>query len=276
MKKQKSLVVPYIFLAGLSVVFLMPIYWMIATSLKTQSDLFAYPPVFFPKTLEWSNYLGVFETINFFQLTGNSLLISVMVVIGTLFSAPLTAYACSHIHWRGQKILFVIVMATLLLPYQVTMLPIYIIWNKMGMVGSNVPLILPAFLSVGVGYFIFLFRQFFLSLPHSLVQAARIDGASEVRIYVQIILPLCKPVLATVGVLVFLQTWSDFLGPLLYLNDESNYTISLGLYSFMQSNYVEWEKLMAASAMFTVPIVVVFFFAQKQFIEGISLTGIKG
>lgn len=276
MKTQKSHIVPYIFLFGLSVVFLMPIYWMLATSLKTQSDLFAYPPVFFPRVLEWSNYLKVFDTINFFQLTGNSLFISVAVVVGTLISAPLTAYACSHIQWRGRNILFIIVMATLLLPYQVTMLPIYIVWNKLGMIGTYVPLILPAFLSVGVGYYIFLFRQFFLSLPNALVQAARIDGASEIRIYFQIILPLCRPVLATVGVLVFLQTWSDFLGPLLYLNNVEKYTISLGLYSFMQSNYVEWEKLMAASAMFTIPIVVLFFVAQKQFIEGISLTGIKG
>ena len=254
----------------------MPIYWMLATSLKSQSELFAYPPVFFPRDFEWTNYLKVFDTINFFQLTGNSLFISVSVVIGTLLSAPLTAYACSHIEWKGRGIVFVIVMATILLPYQVTMLPIYIVWNKLGLIGTYVPLVLPAFLSVGTGYFIFLFRQFFLSLPHSLVQAARIDGASEIRIYFQIILPLCKPVLATVGVLVFLQTWSDFLGPLLYLNDAKNYTISLGLYSFMQSNYVEWEKLMAASAMFTLPIIVLFFFAQKQFIEGISLTGIKG
>src|SRR5690554_6476830 len=150
MNKQNSRIISYTLLVGLSAIFLMPIYWMLATSLKSKSDLFAYPPVFFPRTLEWSNYLGVFETINFFRLTGNSLLITVLVVIGTLISAPLTAYACSHIQWRGKNILFIIVMATLLLPYQVTMLPIYIIWSKMGMIGSYIPLILPAFLSVGV------------------------------------------------------------------------------------------------------------------------------
>ena len=266
----------YAALTGLSIVFLIPVYWMLATSVKTQEALFAYPPVYFPTDLRWANYLDVFSTIPFFQLTWNTLFVSVMVVVGTLLSAPLAAYACSHIEWRGKKLLFVIVMGTLLLPYQVTMIPMYMIWHKTGLIGSYAPLIVPAFFGAGAGYFIFLMRQFFLTLPHSLIQAARIDGASEFRIYVQIMLPLCKPVLMTIGVLTFLNTWSDFLGPLLYLNDQSQYTLSLGLYAFMQSNYVEWEKLMAASAMFILPIVVLFFLAQKYFVESVALTGIKG
>ncbi|WP_058300881.1 carbohydrate ABC transporter permease [Gorillibacterium timonense] len=267
--------IPYTLLVLFSIIFAAPLLWLISTSLKKQSELFANPPVFIPRSPQWGNYADVFKTIDFFRLTGNTLLVSVLVVIGVLISAPLAAYACSHIDWFGKKPLFALVMATMMLPYQVTMVPLYVIFNKMHLIGSYVPLVLPAFLAAGAGYYIFLMRQFFLTLPHSLVQAARIDGASEARIYVQIIFPLCRPVVATVGVMTFLATWSDFLGPLLYLNDQKRYTLSLGLYAFMQTHYIQWEQLMAASAMFTVPIIILFFFAQKQFIEGIALTGIK-
>ncbi|MCL6457446.1 MAG: carbohydrate ABC transporter permease [Gorillibacterium sp.] len=272
----KRKIAPYSLLVFFSLIFAAPLLWLLSTSLKRQDELFANPPIFIPHAFQWQNYANVFKTINFFQLTGNTVFISVLAVVGVLISAPLAAYACSHIDWWGKKLLFTIVLATMLLPYQVTMVPLYVLFNKMHLIGTYIPLVLPAFLGSGAGYYIFLMRQFFMTLPHSLVQAARIDGASEWRIYVQIILPLCRPVIATVGVLVFLATWSDFLGPLLYLNDAKKYTLSLGLYSFMQTHYIQWEQLMAASAMFTIPIIILFFFAQKQFIEGIALTGIKG
>ena len=268
--------VPHIFLAALSVVFVMPIFWMLLTSIKSDKDLYANPPVLFPNSPRWENYVDVFREIHFLGMTWNTFFISMMCVIGVLISAPLVAYACSLIDWKGKKFVFALVIGTLLLPYQVTMIPTYIIWNKLGMMGTYVPLILPAFLSAGMGYYIFLLRQFFMTVPVSLIHSAKIDGASELRIYLQIVLPLSKPIIATVGVLVFLAVWSDFLGPLLYLNDERDYTLSLGLYAFMQTHYIMWEKLMAASAMFTLPIIVLFFFAQRQFIEGIKLTGIKG
>ncbi|MRN53265.1 carbohydrate ABC transporter permease [Paenibacillus monticola] len=276
MSTLKQKVIPYTLLVLCSAIFALPLLWLLSTSLKSQVELFADPPIFIPHNPQWHNYADVFNTINFFRLTGNTMFISIMAVIGVLISGPLAAYACSHIDWRGKNILFAIIIATMLLPYQVTMVPLYVLFSKMNLVGTYVPLVLPAFLGAGAGYYIFLLRQFFLTLPHSLVQAARIDGATEARIYVQIILPLCKPVVSTVGVLVFLSTWSDFLGPLLYLNDQKTYTLSLGLYAFMQTHYIQWEQLMAASAMFTVPIIILFFFAQKQLIEGISLTGIKG
>lgn len=272
----KNKIVPYILLLCFSAIFAAPLFWLLSTSIKQQNELFADPPIFIPSDPQWHNYLDVFDTIDFFQLTNNTLLISVLTVIGILFSAPLVAYACSHIEWKGKKLMFAIVIGTLLLPYQVTMVPLYVIWSKMGLIGSYTPLVLPAFLSAGAGYYIFMLRQFFMTLPNSLVQAARIDGASEFRIYFQIMFPLCRPVIATVGVLTFLAAWADFLGPLLYLNDVKTYTLSLGLYAFMQTHYVEWEQLMAASALFTLPIIILFFFAQKQFIEGIALTGVKG
>ncbi|MFD0716625.1 carbohydrate ABC transporter permease [Paenibacillus sp. GCM10027626] len=268
-------IVSHFFLVLFGIVFAAPLCWLLLTSIKSDKELYANPPVIVPPSPRWANYADVFREINFIGMTWNTLFISLLCVIGIMFSAPLVAYACSHIDWKGKKLIFALVIATLLLPYQVTMIPTYMIWNKLGMIGTYVPLVLPAFLSAGAGYYIFLLRQFFMTIPPSLIQSAKIDGASELRIYAQILLPLSKPIIATVGVLIFLATWSDFLGPLLYLNNEKHYTLSLGLYAFMQTHYVMWEKLMAASAMFTLPIIVLFFFAQKQFIEGITLTGIK-
>lgn len=274
-KKNNSIVI-YLCLIVLALLFSSPLIWLLSTSLKDPSELFQVPTRFLPETFRWDNYLKVFETIHFFRLTANTFIIAISSMIGILITSPMVAYALSHVEWKGKKLLFVIVLSTMLLPYQVTMIPLYITWNKAGFIGTYWPLIAPAFLSAGAGYYIFLLRQFFMTLPHSLVQAARIDGASELRIYVQIILPMCKPVLITIAIFSFLFSWSDFLGPLLYLNDQSMYTLTLGLYAFMQTHYVEWELIMAASAMFTLPIIILFFFAQKQFVEGINLTGIKG
>ncbi len=266
----------YVFLSLSGLLFLLPLIWMFLTSVKSQKELYANPPVLIPGSFRWENYADVFRETQFLRMTGNTLMITVLCVAGLLITAPLVAYACSRIDWKGKKVVFAMVMATMLLPYQVTMVPTYIIWNKLGLIGTYIPLIVPAFACAGTGYYIFLLRQFFMTLPQSIIHSARIDGASEFRIYIQIALPLCRPILATVSVMFFLSTWSDFLGPLLYLNNEQLYTLSLGLYAFMQTHYVVWEKLMAASVMFILPVILLFFFAQKQFIEGITLTGIKG
>ncbi len=266
----------YVFLSLSGLLFLLPLIWMFLTSVKSQKELYANPPVLIPASFRWENYADVFRETQFLRMTGNTLMITVLCVAGLLITAPLVAYACSRIDWKGKKVVFAMVMATMLLPYQVTMVPTYIIWNKLGLIGTYIPLIVPAFACAGTGYYIFLLRQFFMTLPQSIIHSARIDGASEFRIYIQIALPLCRPILATVSVMFFLSTWSDFLGPLLYLNNEQLYTLSLGLYAFMQTHYVVWEKLMAASVMFILPVILLFFFAQKQFIEGITLTGIKG
>jgi len=265
----------HVILVLLSLLFIAPMVWLLLTSIKSSEELYATPPILFPKVPHFINYVNVFKEIDFLGMTWNTFLVSALTVIGVLFSAPLVAYATSHVEWKGKKLIFAIVIGTMLLPYQVTMIPTYVVWNKLHLIGTYLPLILPAFLSAGTGYYVFMLRQFFMTIPPSLIQSAKIDGASEFRIYAQILLPLCKPVMATVAVLVFLGAWSDFLGPLLYLSKESQYTLSLGLYGFMQTHYIMWEKLMAASAMFTLPIIVIFFFAQRQFIEGIALTGIK-
>jgi len=274
-RKPIGKIVSHAVLIALGFIFMLPMVWLLLTSIKSSEQLYANPPVLFPKVPRFENYVDVFREIDFLRMTWNTFFISAACVIGVLISAPLVAYATSHIEWKGKKLIFSIIIGTMLMPYQVTMIPTYIIWNKLHLIGTYVPLILPAFLSAGAGYYIFMLRQFFMTIPSSLIQSAKIDGASELRIYTQILLPLCKPVIATVAVLMFLSAWSDFLGPLLYLSDEAQYTLSLGLYGFMQTHYIMWEKLMAASAMFTLPIIVIFFFAQKQFIEGIALTGIK-
>jgi multiple sugar transport system permease protein len=175
--------------------------------------------------------------------------------------------------WRGRNTLFLLILATMMLPPQVTMIPIYIMWNKTPLMGSYWPLIIPSFL--GSAFFIFLLRQFFRGVPDDLLDAARLDGASEFRIYWNIVLPLSRPALATVGLFAFVWAWTDFLNPLIYLSDPAKYTLSIGLYNFFSEHGVEWGPLMAACAIFSIPLIVLFIFTQRQFIEGISLTGLK-
>lgn len=264
----------HLILAALGIVFLAPFGWMLLTSLKSLDEISTFPLTIWPEVVRWSNYSEVFEVIPFAKYFFNTLLVTAASVVGQLFAAPLVAYSITKIEWSGRKWIFPIVIATMLLPFQVTMIPIYIIFQKLGLTGSYWPLIIPTF--TGAPLYIFLLRQFFMSIPDAIIQAARIDGASESRIYVTMILPLCRPALAAVAIFTFLYTWSDFMGPLLYLNNADMYTLTLGLQAFLTEHYTEWGLLMAASAMFTLPLIVMFFFAQKQFIEGITLTGIKG
>lgn len=262
----------YLVLVMLSAVFLVPFGWMILTSLKSMEDI--YSQGIFPSHLYWQNYVSAVTKIPFVRYTLNTVVITVLTVAGMVISSTMVAYSMSKVHWNGKKYLFPIIVATMMIPYQVTLIPLYMIWNRMNLIGTIVPLVLPAFF--GGPYYIFLLRQFFKSIPDSLLEAADIDGAGEVRKFVQIMLPLCKPAVASVAIFTFMATWSDFMGPMLYLNKQESYTLSIGLQAFMQQHYVEWGILMAASAIFTIPIIIIFFFAQKYFIEGITVTGVKG
>lgn len=274
-KKNREMIhkaVTYLMLVVLSAVFLIPFGWMMLTSLKSMEDI--YSQGIFPTHLYWQNYVSAVTKIPFVRYTLNTVVITVLTVVGMVLSSTMVAYSMSKIRWNGKKYLFPIIVATMMIPYQVTLIPLYMIWNKMELIGTIVPLVLPAFF--GGPYYIFLLRQFFKSIPDSLLEAADIDGAGEIRKFVQIMLPLCKPAVASVAIFTFMATWSDFMGPMLYLNKQESYTLSLGLQAFMQQHYVEWGILMAASAIFTVPIIIIFFFAQKYFIEGITVTGVKG
>jgi multiple sugar transport system permease protein len=270
---QKKLL-PHTILILLGLVFSIPFLWLVATSLKSLNEISTSSLTLIPQHIHWDNYIRVFERIPYLRFMSNTLYITVLSVIGQIISSTLVAYSLTKIDWHGKRIIFPIVIATMLIPYQVTLIPLYIIFQKLHLVGTYWPLIIPAF--TGAPFYIFLLRQFFMTLPDSLVQAARIDGAREFNIFVRIVLPLCKPAIASVAIFTFIATWSDFLGPLIYLNDNKMYTLTLGLQAFMAEHYVEWDLLMAASVLFTLPIIIIFFFAQKYFIEGIALTGIKG
>ncbi|HOO75172.1 MAG TPA: carbohydrate ABC transporter permease [Tepiditoga sp.] len=263
----------YLILILISMIFLFPFLFLISTSLKSMDEAFSNSFHLIPQTIHWDNYIKAFQKIPFLTYTKNTVVITLINVIGQLIVCPMIAYGLSKIEWIGKKIIFGIILATMLIPYQVTMIPVYMIWNKLNLVGTIIPITLPAFF--GNAFYIIILTQFFKTIPNSILEAAKIDGASEFRIYSKIVLPLCKPALATVAIFTFLNTWSDFLGPLLYLTEQKSWTLSIGLQQYMSAHYVEWTLLMAASAMFTIPIVILFFFAQKKFVEGIVTTGLK-
>jgi multiple sugar transport system permease protein len=272
MKYRKALA--HICLIVASIFFMVPFIWMVSTSLKPRTQLFKFPPEWIPNPFQWSNYSEAMSYIPFFTYLGNTVLITVLSTIGVVLSCPIVAYSLAKLDWKGRKALFTITVAVMMIPGQVTMIPLFLLFNKLGWVGSPLPLIVPAFF--GVPFYIFLLRQFFMGLPDSLIDAARIDGAREFRIYIQIMLPLAKSAVLAVGLFQFMASWTDFLGPLLYLTNESSYTISLGLQQFQSQKGSEWGLMMAVSTMMTLPVIILFFFLQKTFIQGITFTGIKG
>jgi multiple sugar transport system permease protein len=254
--------------------FLMPLLWMVTSSLKPQAEIFQYPPVLLPLPPRWQNYSELFKVWPFWLYLRNTMTITVPSVIGQVISSSLVAYGFSRIRWPGRNIVFILVLATLMLPFQVTMIPLYIIFRQLGWIGTFAPLIVPNFFASA--FDVFLLRQFFLGIPQDLSDAARVDGCGHLRIYWYIVLPLSKPALVTIALFEFLANWNDFLGPLIYLQDNSTYTLSLALQDF-QSHYTpEPHLLMAASTLMVVPIIIVFLFAQRTFIRGITLTGLKG
>lgn len=273
-RKKTAKVVTYLLLFFLSIVFIIPFLWLIGTSIKSPAEIYQEYTSLFPSKPTLENYVTAVTKMPFLRYTLNTLVITVLSVIGQVTSSSMVAFSIAKIKWKGSRIIFPIIVGTMMIPYQVTMIPIYLIYTKLHLVGTIVPLVLPTFF--GGAYYIFLLRQFFKTIPNSLVESAIIDGATPFKVYFRIILPLCKPALTSVAIFTFLDAWSDFLGPLLYLTQAEQYTISLGLQAFMQSHIVQWGPLMAASALFTVPIIVLFFFAQSYFIEGITVTGIKG
>lgn len=257
-----------------AVVFLLPFIWMLSTSLKTDEQLFVFPPIWIPNPIAWWNYPNTVTYITFFLYLRNTLIIALTSTVGELIACSLTAYSLARINWPGRQVLFIITVATLMLPFQVTLIPLFLLFKKMGWVGDFRPLIIPHFF--GSGLYIFLLRQFFMTIPTELSEAARIDGASEFRIYWSILLPLAKAALATVAIFEFIARWRDYLGPLIYLSDQKLFVLSLGLYEYSSQYGREWGLLMAASVLITLPIILLFFFLQKVFVQGIALTGIKG
>lgn len=257
-----------------SLFFLIPFFWMLSTSFKPLSEIFSYPPTWIPETFKWENYVNATEYIPFFTYLWNSSVITVLSTLGAVLSCPLVAYSFAKLEWKGRNVLFALTMSVMMIPAQVTMIPLFILFHKIGWVGTPLPLIVPTFF--GVPFFIFLLRQFFMGLPDQLRDAARIDGAGELYIYWKIMLPLAKPAVLAVGLFQFIASWTDFIGPLLYLTDQTSYTLSLGLQQFQSQKGTEWGMMMAVSTLMTLPIMILFFFMQKTFIRGVTFSGIKG
>ena len=258
---------------AVAVLFLMPLFWMVTSSLKPDYQVLESPPRWLPNPIVWSNYPEALTYVPFGRYALNTLFIAVLVILGHVLSCTLVAYGFARFRAPGKGFLFLVLLATMMLPYPVTMVPLYIVFSRIGWVNSFWPLIVPAFF--GNPFYIFLLRQFFLTLPPDLEDAARVDGASTLQTIWHVILPASRPAMATVAIFSFQAVWNDFLPPLIYLHDQTKYTISLGL-SFFRSTYdVKWGYLMAASLVTMLPVVLLFFFAQRLFIQGITLTGMK-
>ncbi len=273
-RQRASKIMTHMVLIAMGFFFVAPFIWMVSTSLKPDQQVFRFPPEWIPRPAMWSNYAKAITMIPFLQYLMNTLTICVFSLIGNLLSSAVVAYGFSRIKWWGRDILFLVMLSTLMLPYQTTMIPLYIIFRKLGWIGTFYPLIVPAFF--GSAFSIFLLRQFFLTIPFELSDAALIDGCNELQTFLKIMLPLAKPALATVGLFTFLGTWNDFMGPLIYLTDESTYTLALGLQQFQGRYDTPWALVMGVASIMVIPVVVLFFFTQRTFIQGITLTGIKG
>lgn len=270
---KRKTAVSYVVLILIGMFFIFPFIWLIDTSLKSDAQIFTFPPKWIPKPLLISNYTKALTTIPFMHYVWNTVKIVIFAVLGNVLSAPMIGYAFSKLHWKGRDKVFILVLATMMLPFQITMIPLYSMYVKIGWINSILPLVVPDFF--GKAFFIFLMRQFLMTIPDDLSEAARIDGASEFRIFLQVIMPLAKPALVTVGLFSFIWSWTDFMGPLIYLTDSSKWTISLGLSQFTSSHGLDWSLLMAGSAMFMLPMIILFFLMQKVFIEGITMSGLK-
>ncbi len=278
MKKKKSSavlrrVLLYIVLILIAVIMVVPFLWMLSTSLKPQYDAVKIPPVWIPDPPQWENYVKLFTEQPMFQFMLNTIKIVFFVVLGQLFFSSLAAYSFARISFKGRNVVFFFYIATLMVPGQVTMIPTYLMFAKAGLTDNHLALILPAFFSA---FGVFLLRQFFMSLPRELEEAAEIDGCNPFMTYWRIMLPLVVPAMLTLGVFTLMNTWNDYMGPLIYLSSPEKYTMTLGIAYFKGVYTTQWNLVMAGSIVSVVPILIAYLCAQKYFIEGIAFSGVKG
>jgi len=266
----------YVLLTAVGLLFFIPFLWLLITSLKPANQVFTIPLTWIPRPIMWSNYPQALQHpgFPFVKLLRNSLHYAVWSTLGVTVASFLAAYAFARIPFRGRNVLFAVTIGTMMIPGVVTMVPTYLIFRWLGWIGSYKPLVVPSF--GGAAFFIFMLRQFMMTLPWDLTDAARVDGASELHILFRLVLPLIRPALLVVVIFNFMGCWNDFMGPLIYLNNTNLYPLSLGLFAFLSRGQRYWNLLMAAALIVTLPLVVIFFFAQRQFLEGITMTGIKG
>lgn len=264
----------YTVLIGSSVILLIPLLWMISTSLKPEDQLYLFPPVWLPAPIQWSNYTRAWTTVPFGTYVTNTVLITSLNIIGNIIGSSLAAFSFARLRFPGRNLLFVIMLSTMMVPYWVTLVPTFIMFRLLGWTNTFAPLIVPGFFAVP--FYTFLLRQYFMGIPRELEDAARIDGASTLRIYAQIILPLATPALATVAIFAFVHHWNDLINPLIYLTDQSKYTIAVGLTAFRNGYQVRMNDMMAAATMALLPVLILYYFTQRFFIQGIVLSNSKG
>ncbi|GEN50067.1 carbohydrate ABC transporter permease [Alkalibacterium pelagium] len=264
----------YLALISLSIVFIFPFLWMLFTAFKPENEAMAFPPRLLPRVWDLENFGEVFQIVPFATFYKNSIIVAGLGTLGTVLSSSLVAYGFARIKATGRGVWFALLMSTLMLPPQVTMIPVYIIWSRLGFVDSLVPLIVPAFL--GNSYYIFLLRQFFRTIPKEVEESAYLDGANTFQIYWKLILPMSRAAIITVTLLSFMGFWNDFMNPLIYLHSVENYTLAIGVMQFQGALTVYWGPMMAASTLMLIPLVIIFFTGQKHFVEGIATQGNKG
>ena len=271
----RSLSIHGVLLCG-SFLFLFPLVWMIMTSLKPLDQTMMMPPKWIPEPIVWGNYIAAVRYIPFFTYARNTIVIAVLGTLGTVFSSAIVAYGFARIDWKGRDKVFLILLATMMIPFPVTMVPMYSVFRALHWIGTYRPLWVPAWLGASA-FNVFLLRQFFMTIPRDLSDSACIDGCTELGVFWRIIAPLSRPALAVIALFHFLYCWNDFLGPLIYLINQDTFTIALGLQFYQsQQNGTPWNLLMAASTLVVMPIIILFFFTQRTFIQGITMSGLKG
>lgn len=271
----------HLVLAIAGVTFMVPLFWVLSTSLKAPNKVFTYPIKWIPDPVVWSNYADMFQILQFsgqpalIIFAKNTFLVATLATIGTVLSTAFVAYSFARLRWPERDLVFSLCLATMMLPGVVTLVPTFVIFRNLGWLDTFLPLIVPSWFGVN-GFYVFLLRQFFLSLPYELEEAARVDGASSFRILWQIMMPLAGPALAAIAIFSFLHHYNDFLGPLIYLNSNEHFTLALGLRMFQGRFGDRWPIVMAASTVMLLPPIILFFLAQRHFIRGIQLTGLAG
>ena len=269
--RQTKKILSYVLMTVIGIILIIPLLWMVFTSLKPMEEIVRYPPTFFPEKIVWENYLDTIAAFPFWRYARNTLFITVLVVIGNVLSNSFIAYGFAKLDFPGKKLMFALVLSTMMIPGFVTMIPQYVLFSKIGWVGTYLPLIVTSFF--GNAFNIFLMRQFYLSINNELIEAAEIDGANHLYIWSHLMLPLTKPALITIAINSFNAAWNDFLGPLLYIQDQEKYTLQIGLQVFQNQATTQWNYLMAGATLVLIPTILLFFFAQRYFIEGMDLTG---
>ena len=267
--------ISYFLLITGSILILIPFYWMVSSSLKDAGVIFKSPPDWIPHPVMWVNYPDALKFMNFLRCLGNTCTITFIAMAGQMTSASIVAYGFARMRFPGRDVLFIVLLSTIMLPAQVTLIPIFKIFTTLGWYDTFYPLTVPAFFGGGV-FFIFLLRQYYMTIPIEMDEAAKIDGAGTFGIFTKVILPQAKPALATVAIFSFMGHWNDFLGPLIYLGDPMKRTLALALYAFQGEHATDWHLLMAAATVVMLPLLTLFFCAQKYFIQGVVISGVKG